>query len=805
MDGDGSDLGIALRKVKADGTLEGLRVATQGREFSQQDPDLLWTGSELVAAWVDYSNAASAPDLRYRVFDGSLSAKTQDVALADSALPEAGVALARFGSGWAAAYREGLEDGSENVVVKVGNDSFRVGPVQGGPIDDRPSLVELDATHLLVVFTAGTDPAATGVSNVPRLRYAVIDTASTVAPALASLDPLDDIYSSDDKSSQSRPSAGKGGDGGVYVAWHSKARAGDLAGDQAWIKRITWDPQRETKLAVNDIETLIPRTSEGSVGDQRSPALAPVALPPSGAVAIAWDDYAQSQGVGQPDVALHYAPLHSRPADGALKLVERWSGTTGAAWPAQWTHVITTYTTNPVTIASNQGQVAWPTGGGTAISYVNSHTALDVDMVTKLRFNLNSNRAGFVARLIESVPPGNPDYIAARIAANTNDTWKFFARINGADVPIFDGPSYTTASPVPTWMQGVGFKVRFRIQTNTSDSSVFIGLKLWLQDLPEPTGWTMEKTITATTHAQVITRFGTTPGRFGLFANPASTNRIVTFDDFEATFFEGSLHGDLAQPATFAPLSRASALYRPCTPDQPCAVGEVGCTQHADCANNNCQPAQSVAGGLGSNLMACTANHCSDRLLNGDEQRADCGGADCPACTCAWSTPPAGTAYCSTTCLCGVGEGSCANDGQCLPGLVCKPSALKYDLSGPTYNVCQPFHCLNRVQDTAFTEPGRAAETGPDCGGECGSCACNPTNGGALHCRVNCPCPRGHGGCAFDDECATGTICGGTIQASRYNLPAGTRVCVVPHCNDNLKNFDEVAKDCGGMDCGTCP
>jgi cysteine-rich repeat protein len=60
LDSDGSDLGIALRKVKADGTLEGLRVANQGREFSQQDPDLLWTGTRNRPAgeWRDQCCAA---------------------------------------------------------------------------------------------------------------------------------------------------------------------------------------------------------------------------------------------------------------------------------------------------------------------------------------------------------------------------------------------------------------------------------------------------------------------------------------------------------------------------------------------------------------------------------------------------------------------------------------------------------------------------------------------------------------------------------------------------------------------------
>jgi hypothetical protein len=361
LDGDGSDLGVALRRVKADGTLGGLGVANQGREFSQLEPDLLWTGTQLIAVWVDYADALTAPDLRYRVFDGNLSPQSGDLSLASSILPEAGVALAPFNGGWAAAYREGQFDGTELIVVKVGDESFEVGPVLGGPINDRPALTELDATHLLVTFSAGTDPGATGVYNVPRLRYAVIDTESSEPPALTSLDPLDDVYSTDDQVAQASPSAVKALDGAIYVAWRSKARPGDASGDQTWIKRLSWDPTLETKLAVGEAEVLIPRLCEGSFGDQRSPTLAPVGLPPFGALAIAWDDYSQSQGpaAGEPDVVVHYAPLHARRPEAPKLLIEKWSGPNGNPWPINWTSILTPHNGNPLTIQSNEGRVAW--------------------------------------------------------------------------------------------------------------------------------------------------------------------------------------------------------------------------------------------------------------------------------------------------------------------------------------------------------------------------------------------------------------------------------------------------------------
>jgi hypothetical protein len=72
FDGDGSDLGVALRLLDAAGELGSLTAANAQTEFSQLNPDMLWTGSELVVVWEDYSDAVSGPDLRYRRFDQNL-------------------------------------------------------------------------------------------------------------------------------------------------------------------------------------------------------------------------------------------------------------------------------------------------------------------------------------------------------------------------------------------------------------------------------------------------------------------------------------------------------------------------------------------------------------------------------------------------------------------------------------------------------------------------------------------------------------------------------------------------------------
>jgi hypothetical protein len=312
FDADGSGLGVALRRVSPAGTVGSLLVANAGTEFSQLNPDMLWTGSQLVVAWEDHADASNGPDIRYRTFDAELNQTSDDMTLAGSGVPEAAVSLAAFNGGWAAAYREGLAGGDENVVVRVGDASFRVGPFQGGPLDDRPALVGLDTTHLLVVFTAGTDPeAATGVYNLPRLRYAVIDVAGSATQASQALAPLFDAYTADLTVAQMSPSVAPAPDGsaGAVVSWRSEARPDDAIGDQIWLKLVAWNAATAT-LSTAAQEAPIPRPWAENLGDQRRPQLAAVGLPPAGALAIAWDDYSHSQGAdaGDPDVVVRYAP-----------------------------------------------------------------------------------------------------------------------------------------------------------------------------------------------------------------------------------------------------------------------------------------------------------------------------------------------------------------------------------------------------------------------------------------------------------------------------------------------------------------
>src|SRR4029434_1807422 len=86
--------GVVVRRTDAAHANEPVIRVNATTVSAQRDPDMVWTGSELVIAWVDASNARTAPDLRYRVFDRWLSPVSDEQTLGAESDSEAGVALA---------------------------------------------------------------------------------------------------------------------------------------------------------------------------------------------------------------------------------------------------------------------------------------------------------------------------------------------------------------------------------------------------------------------------------------------------------------------------------------------------------------------------------------------------------------------------------------------------------------------------------------------------------------------------------------------------------------------------------------
>ncbi|HWZ92788.1 MAG TPA: myxococcus cysteine-rich repeat containing protein, partial [Polyangiaceae bacterium] len=192
FDGDGDELGIQLRKIDPALTAQAESVfANSNTPFSQRAPDVVFDGRKLVVAWVDDSDPATGPDLRYRTFAPDLTPLSDDQTLAATASVEGQVALAAFNGTWAAAWRSGTA-GAETIEAQLGTTHWSIGPIAPGAPDDHPALAFIDATHLAVAFTEGTDPTASGTANTPRLHAAIFDAAApgltasfAVAPTVA--------------------------------------------------------------------------------------------------------------------------------------------------------------------------------------------------------------------------------------------------------------------------------------------------------------------------------------------------------------------------------------------------------------------------------------------------------------------------------------------------------------------------------------------------------------------------------------------------------------------------------------------
>ena len=296
LGGDGDELGIAMRIVTPGTTPSGAPTfANQGTAFNQHDPDVIVVGGQVVVAWVDDSNVATAPDLRFRVFDGNLTPTTgNDQTLAATAGAETDVALAAFAGSWAAAWREVSGGQMETVRVVAGNAAWSVGQFASGPVGDKPAIVELDGTHLLAVFTVG-------VAGSSKLQGAVLDVNAT--GAVTPFDIPDAV-----SLAQSEPNAVRVA-ARVFVAWRTERATPDPNGyaEELWLRELAWDG---ATLDTSGAAIALPRRDAGRAGDQRRPALAASTLPAQGALVTAWDDFGQGFGLGEAagDAVLELVP-----------------------------------------------------------------------------------------------------------------------------------------------------------------------------------------------------------------------------------------------------------------------------------------------------------------------------------------------------------------------------------------------------------------------------------------------------------------------------------------------------------------
>jgi hypothetical protein len=267
LGGDGDELGVAIALVDP---TPG--APAPSRHFAntvslgvQRDADIVFTGSQVVVAWVDESNAATGADLKLRTFDAALKPTSDEQPLAVSADSESDVTLAAFAGSYAAAWRSSA-GGVETVHVRAGGNEWPFALAAAGPAGDRPALVELDATHLLLTYSEG---GALDSSDSSHLRAALIDTAA-VGPVL----PFDvDVASG---ASGDAPVLAVVGDA-AFLAWHTAATPGDPNGEEVLLKGIPIDRAGvldATKLDWSSLVVPLARQDAHRRGDQRLPALA---------------------------------------------------------------------------------------------------------------------------------------------------------------------------------------------------------------------------------------------------------------------------------------------------------------------------------------------------------------------------------------------------------------------------------------------------------------------------------------------------------------------------------------------------
>ena len=296
FDGDGDELGVALRLVDPAIAPAGEPAhANTTTAFSQFAPDMIWTGSELVVAWADDSAPTTGPDLWMRKFDAALSPIGAEQSLAASASAEGNVALGTFGAAWAAAWRAAGSNGMESVEAKSGNTTWSVGPHAPPGADDKPALVELDASTLLVVFTIGDG----GTGSGSKLCGGLLTPSATGATTAIALD-------AGLTAAQSHPSAVRVGSR-VYLSWRSAAATSDPKAEELWLREVHWSGSAVTL----GTPLRLPRWDVHTPGDQRFPALAASPLAPEGALVAAWSDFGLVFGKseGAPDVVVELIPI----------------------------------------------------------------------------------------------------------------------------------------------------------------------------------------------------------------------------------------------------------------------------------------------------------------------------------------------------------------------------------------------------------------------------------------------------------------------------------------------------------------
>ena len=268
VDSDG--LGVAIVRVSATGTLIGTpKAANSTAAFGQMNPDLIWTGTEVVAAWEDES-VANVRRICTRRFNAQLTPLGAESCENATGI-DSRVALGVLDGAWVAAWRRDITADpttTSTLVVRVGNHVLEAS-LTGGSFDEHPAIAALDSDHFLIAYTDGALKAVV-VNSAGEQEAGIVLGSERGQPALASIT------------------------GGVVLGWRGPAVLGDGGWtanlDELMIQRLLWDGA-EIDTSTHSAFP-VPTTSTLQAGDQQSAALAPLAFTSQEAMVVGWEDWA---------------------------------------------------------------------------------------------------------------------------------------------------------------------------------------------------------------------------------------------------------------------------------------------------------------------------------------------------------------------------------------------------------------------------------------------------------------------------------------------------------------------------------
>lgn len=273
-DGDGLDVRLTHLDLLAQ-TIGSPLIAHGETLFGQHSPDVFWDGAELVVGWED-DGMASSWERRVcsRTFSSGV-APTGAATCESSAANQSEIVLAATSQGLAKAWREETLDGVW-LELRYAGHAWSVQLAGYPPTGESAAMAELDASHLLMVYTDGWgDQMMVVADSAGGMTEPVLLGAERYEPSVAVTQD------------------------GVYLSWRER-----LGLDDVLVRKASWDGF-ELSWPGDAMEIPYPDTMCG--GDQDRASLVSEAFLPTGALVAIWNDMNTGQ-VPHGDVLVSVMP-----------------------------------------------------------------------------------------------------------------------------------------------------------------------------------------------------------------------------------------------------------------------------------------------------------------------------------------------------------------------------------------------------------------------------------------------------------------------------------------------------------------